>query len=73
MGREATGRERARSNGKKREWGLLTVVKRYLYLYNPESPDQVRTIWETQTFREKTGDSAPPESSEPICKEFDFG
>jgi hypothetical protein len=53
-GREATGRERARSNGKKERMGLVGCGKRYLYLYNPESPDQVRTIRETRTFREKT-------------------
>jgi hypothetical protein len=44
----------ARSNCKKGEWSLLTAVKRYLYLYNPKSPDQVRTVRETRTFRKKT-------------------
>jgi hypothetical protein len=67
------GEGETRSNGKKSEWGLLTAVKRYLNLYNPESPDQVQTIRETRTFREKPGDSTPPESNEQICNEFDFG
>jgi hypothetical protein len=47
--------------------------RRYLYLYNPESPGQARNIWETRTFWKNPGDSAPPESSEQIFKEFDFG
>jgi hypothetical protein len=74
MGRkEGDGEGEAQSNCEKREWGRLTAVKRYLYLYNPESPDQVRTIRETRTFRGKPGDSVPPESREQIWKEFDFG
>jgi hypothetical protein len=73
-GREGgDGEGEAQSNCEKREWGRLTAVKRYLYLYNPESPDQVRTIRKPGLSGEKTGDSAPPESSEQICKEFDFG
>jgi hypothetical protein len=46
--------------------------QRYLYLNNPESPVQVRNIRETRSFRANLGDSAPPESSEQIFKEFDF-
>jgi hypothetical protein len=54
-GRRGGDREgEAQSNYEKREWGQLTVVKRYLYFYNPESPDQVRTIRETRTFWEKS-------------------
>jgi hypothetical protein len=54
-GREGgDGEEEAQSNCEKREWGRLAAVKRYLYLYNPESPDQVRTIRETRIFWEKS-------------------
>jgi hypothetical protein len=40
--------------------------------HHPESPGQVQNIRETRTFRTDPGDSAPPESSEHIFKEFDF-
>jgi hypothetical protein len=53
--------------------GLFHRGQRYLYLYNPESPGQVRNIRETRTFWTNPEDSAPPESSEQIFKEFDFG
>jgi hypothetical protein len=72
-GGEATRTEGARSNCKKDEWDFFDRSRRYLYLYNPESPGQVRNIRETQTSRKNPGDSAPPESSEQIFKEFDFG
>jgi hypothetical protein len=54
------------------ERDLFHRGQRYLYLYNPESPGQVQNIWETRTFRTNPGDSATPESSEQIFKEFDF-
>jgi hypothetical protein len=54
-GREGgDGEGEEQSNCEKKEWARLTAVKRYLYLYDPESPDQVRTIRETRTFREKS-------------------
>jgi hypothetical protein len=34
--------------------------KRYLYLYNPDSPGQVRNIRETQTFRKKIPETPLP-------------
>jgi hypothetical protein len=52
--------------------GIFHRGQRYIYLYNPKSPGQVRNIRETRTFWTNPGDSAPPESSEQIFKEFDF-
>jgi hypothetical protein len=48
-----------------------TRSKVYIPL-QPESPGQVRNIRKIRTFRTDPGDSAPPESSEQIFKEFDF-
>jgi hypothetical protein len=57
------------SSGERR---LFHRGQRYIYLYNPESPGQVRNIWETWSFRPQPRRFRPPESSEQIFKEFGF-
>jgi hypothetical protein len=69
-GREGgDGGERTRLKLRIGERKLFHRGQRYLYLNNPESPGQVQSIWKIRT---DPGDSAPPESSEQIFKEFDF-
>jgi hypothetical protein len=71
-GKGRWGREGGAVKLWKRERKLFHRGQRHLYLNNPESPGQVRNIWETRSFRANPGDSALPESSEQIFKEFDF-